>query len=307
MKPALEASPDALVTPVKNRRGRPSTATKALQEARMQGEMLVVATLEQFNAAVAKKAAERLNEPKSRLFADVGGWPRGVTPLGRVRGIAEDGLQSNRKRQGTKAERKDEGAATKLKMALHMKELRKSCASNAEWKRECQTLYAKSWKTLQNIFKGEDDWRKRMKDLKIGFGTTGTTAAKGTCSKGGRMVKKGGIGARRAGAGRKDKFWHNKMQVKAFLEKARSRCHHVDKQDLIDEFLDYVKQELELVQERIAGLEAEEGNGKKSDPGEEPKKSAEESEEQKELGEENKKPAEESQEPKIKKKSQRSL
>ena len=78
MKPALEASPDALVTPVKNRRGRPSTATKALQEARMQGQMLVVATSDQFKAAVEKKAAEELNKPKSRLFADVGGRPRGA-------------------------------------------------------------------------------------------------------------------------------------------------------------------------------------------------------------------------------------
>ena len=63
MKPALEASPDALVTALKNRRGRPSTATKALQEARRQGEMMVVATLDQFHAAVAKKSAEQLNKP----------------------------------------------------------------------------------------------------------------------------------------------------------------------------------------------------------------------------------------------------
>jgi hypothetical protein len=53
------------------------------------------------------------------------------------------------------------------------------------------------------------------------------------------------------------------MQVKAFLEKERSRCHHVDKQDLLQEFLDYCKQELELVQERIAAPSIEEDPEKK--------------------------------------------
>ena len=93
-----------------------------------------------------------------------------------------------------------------------------------------------------------------MKKMKLGFGSTGTTAAKGSCAHGGRMCKKGGIGARLPGGGRKDKFIHLKMQVKAFLEKERSRCHHVDKQDLLEEFVAYAKQELELVQERTASI-----------------------------------------------------
>ena len=310
MKPALEASPDALKSvrsALKNAPGRPSNASKALEEARRQGELLVVATLDQFNAAVAKKAEEKLNTPKSRLFADIGGHHMGVKSVGQATGIAEAGLQSNRKRHGSRATRKDEGAATKLKIAEHMKELQKSCANVTEWKSVCIKTYGKTWKTLKNILAGEAEWRSRMKAFKLGFGTTGSTAAKGTCSKGGRQVKKGGIGARRAGGGRKDRFWHFKMQVKAFMERERSQCHHVDKVDLVDEFLDSVKQELELVHERIADLEAKEGNGKKNEPGEEAKKPAEESEEQKELGEENKKPAEEATEqmkgePKIKKK-----
>ena len=78
--------------------------------------------------------------------------------------------------------------------------------------------------------------------MSLGFGFTGTTAAKGTCSK----------GARRSGAARTDKFHHLKMQVKVFLEKERSVSHYVDKVDLLEAFLYYCKLELELVQEKIA-------------------------------------------------------
>jgi len=135
MKPALQDSPDALKTvrsALKPGPGRPSNATKALEEARRQGELLIVATLDQFNAAVAKKAEEKLNTPKSRLFADVGGYHMGFKSGGQVTGIVEDGLQSNRKRPGAATMRKDEGAATKLKIAEHMKELKKTCASVTE-------------------------------------------------------------------------------------------------------------------------------------------------------------------------------
>ena len=83
--------------------------------------------------------------------------------------------------------------------------------------------------------------------MSLGFGFTGTTAAKGTCSK----------GARRSGAARTDKFHHLKMQVKVFLEKERSvHNHYVDKVDLLKAFLYYCKLELELVQEKnAAGFE----------------------------------------------------
>ena len=47
---------------------------------------------------------------------------------------------------------------------------------------------------------------KEVKALKLGKGTTGSLAAKGTCSHGGRHLKLGGKGARVSGAGRKDKF-----------------------------------------------------------------------------------------------------
>jgi hypothetical protein len=265
MKPALEARAERLSMTLKGEHvlkrgaGRPSRAENELYEARRKGELLVVATLDQFNAAIAERAEEMKNT-KMHLFAEKGGR---VSTGGRVTGVAEDGLESNRRRPGAAIVRKDEAVGTKLKIAEHMKELRKMCASDAEWKNVCCKTYGKRWNTLKSIHDGEKVWRQRMKDLKLGYGSTGTTAAKGTCSKGGRALKKGGIGARRPGAGRPDRFSHLKMQVKAFLEKERSRCHHVDKQDLLQEFLDYCKQELELVQERIAAPSIEEDPEKK--------------------------------------------
>ena len=266
--------------------GRPSHAAKALEEARKAGELLVVATLEQWNAAVKKEAEELQKRPKSGKWPEAGGRTAGYSKN------TED-MQSNRKRPGTAAKRKDEAIGTKLRMAEHMKELKKVCAKPSEWKALCCKTYSKTWKTLKLILDGEEEWRERMKELKIGYGSTGSTAAKGTCSKGGRFLKKGGVGARRRGAGRKDKFWHLKMQVKAFLETERSRCHHVDKVDLVEEFVDYAKQELELVNERIAYAAAPEGDEGKNDSGEENKEAAERNEGKEDAGEKNKEPAEE--------------
>ena len=56
-----------------------------------------------------------------------------------------------------------------------------------------------------------------LQRLKLGKGSTGSTGANGTGSKGGRMLKKGGVGARNCGGGRKDKFSHIKIRVKIFL------------------------------------------------------------------------------------------
>ena len=40
------------------------------------------------------------------------------------------------------------------------------------------------------------------------------------------------------GAGRKDYFKHLKLILKAWLERQCSLQHHVDKQDLVDEFVE---------------------------------------------------------------------
>ena len=106
-------------------------------------------------------------------------------------------------------------------------------------------LYGKPWKQLKLVVEGKEEWEDRVKKLKLGKGSTGSTAAKGTCCKGGRMLKKGGIGAMSSGGGRKDKFSHIKIRVKHWLEKERSLCHHVDQVDLVEEFLEQCQDEVE--------------------------------------------------------------
>ena len=98
---------------------------------------------------------------------------------------------------------------------------------------------------MKNIVGGKEEWEDRVKKLKLGKGSTGSTAAKGTCCKGGRWLKKGGIGARKKGAGRKDQFAHVKCRVKYWLEKERSMCHHVDRMDLVEEFMEQCQDEVE--------------------------------------------------------------
>jgi hypothetical protein len=260
--PALAARDERLKNVVKDGhalkkvRGRPSKEMKALEEARKRGELMIVATLDQFNAAV-RQQAEEMKKQKRNCFAEKGGRPatrEWTKDLKTIVGFESPDMQSNRRRQGAVAERRDESAGTKLKIAEHMKALKQKHACEASWKKECVKTYGRQWITLKKILHGENEWRNRMKSFKLGFGSTGTTAAKGTCSKGGRWLKKGGTGARMPGAGRKDKFAHLKLQVRAWLEKERSRCHHVDKVDLLEEFIDCCQLELELVEERLAAL-----------------------------------------------------
>ena len=65
------------------------------------------------------------------------------------------------------------------------------------------------------------------------------------------MLNKGGRGARRSGAGRKDLYRHLKMQVKDFVERERSKCHHLDTGDVLDEFIDKCEEEARLGDERL--------------------------------------------------------
>ncbi|CAE8743180.1 unnamed protein product [Polarella glacialis] len=59
-------------------------------------------------------------------------------------------------------------------------------------------------------------------------------------------------GARRPGGGRKDSFLHIKLRVKSWLEKERSMCHHVEKADLVEEFLDQCRDESEAAEKEQA-------------------------------------------------------
>ena len=94
MKPALEARAERLSMTLKGEHvlkrgaGRPSRAENELYEARRKGELLVVATLDQFNAAIAERAEEMRNT-KEHLFAERGGR---VSTGGRVTRVAQEGL-----------------------------------------------------------------------------------------------------------------------------------------------------------------------------------------------------------------------
>ena len=103
---------------------------------------------------------------------------------------------------------------------------------------------------IEKILAGETEWKKRVKELKLGKGTHGTLAAHGTCSKGNRYLQSKSKGCRSKGAGRKDLFKPIKQRLKVWLEKERSMCHHVDKTDLVEEFI-------ELCEDEIADLQQE--------------------------------------------------
>ena len=82
--------------------------------------------------------------------------------------------------------RNEEGAATKLEMAKQMLQMKHAFATERDWSHAMCKLYMKPWKTLKPIVEGEKEWAKRVKELKLGVGSTGSTAANGTCCKGGR-------------------------------------------------------------------------------------------------------------------------
>ena len=87
---------------------------------------------------------------------------------------------------------------------------------------------------IEKILAGEAEWKKRVKDLKLGKGTHGTLAAHGTCSKGKRYLQSKSKG---------------KQRLKVWPEKERSMCHHVDKTDLVEEFIELCEDEFADVQQ----------------------------------------------------------
>ena len=79
---------------------------------------------------------------------------------------------------------------------------------------------------------GEKHIREKPKEKELK--SVRSTAAKGTCLKEGRFLKKARVGARRSRTGRKGKFWHLEMQMKAFLEKAQRECCLALEEDMVE-------------------------------------------------------------------------
>ncbi len=265
VKPAIEEHRSQILKDeafLKNK-GRPSHAALALQEARKRGEVLVIAAVQDYNKAVEQEAARMVKirtcggRPGGEAVVEAKHMQTCAAGVGALLVVKN----SNRALKGAAKKRSEEGAATKLQMARQMLEMKPAFATERDWRMAMVKLYGKPWKTLKPVVEGKEEWEDRVKKLKLGKGSTGTTAAKGTCSKGGRWLMKGGVGARASGAGRKDKYAHIKARVKYWLEKERSLCHHVDRVDLVEEFLEQCEDEAEVCRKEV--------ESKKKDGGEE--------------------------------------
>jgi hypothetical protein len=229
MKPAMEEWRLSVLKDdlEKKKHGRPSTASLALAAARKEGEVMVLASLKSLNEA-AEKEAERIAAHKESLLQNGGALQQrfSLVEYG-VRGSGVLlGLRSNRRLAGAAKKRCEEGAATKNSMVKCMDDKLKEFGSEKDFLEAMCRCYGKTKVEIKKIMAGREEWERRVKTLKLGVGSTGSTAAVGTCSKGGRHLKKGGIGARRQGAGRKNNFKHIQLRVKVWLEKERSVCHH---------------------------------------------------------------------------------
>jgi hypothetical protein len=146
--------------------------------------------------------------------------------VGRHFGPISQNLQNtNAKLPGAKNMRIEENAATKVMMCEVMKGQVKNFSNPLEYKTAMEMLYSKPWKCLKKYLAGEAEWKKRVKDLKLGKGTHGTLAAHGTCSKGKRYLQSKSKGCRSKGAGGKDLFKPMKQRLKVWLERERSMCH----------------------------------------------------------------------------------
>ena len=78
----------------------------------------------------------------------------------------------------------------------------------------------------------------RLGKTRAGTGKSGGNLRHGANQFSKGSVRKWGSGIHMKGAGRKDYFKHLKLILKAWLERQRSLQHHVDKQDLVDEFVE---------------------------------------------------------------------
>ncbi|CAE8629532.1 unnamed protein product [Polarella glacialis] len=235
----------------------PPAAMKRLTEARSNGEQLVIATVKEMEAMV-KAAMDKKLEEKSSGGQEYGVLKNGgegpIPQLELVRKGVLGGETSNRKKAGAVGARLEEGAATKMDMVKYMKAAAVRIGDAKEFKKRMCVEYGKKWRSLKKVLEGEDTWITRVDTLKLGKGTHGSNAAVGSDqwrSPGAKKVL-ALTGARRPGGGRKDSFLHIKLRVKSWLEKERSMCHHVDKADLVEEFLDQCRDESEAAEKEQA-------------------------------------------------------
>ena len=105
--------------------------------------------------------------------------------------------------------------------------------------------YSLSWRQLEKCVTNIEEYKETAKKMKMSK-TTGLK--KQTASK---FAKKHGVGCRKIGAGRVDKFKHVKVRLKAWLEKEREHWHFVDKTDLCVEFMEMCADDSEACAEEM--------------------------------------------------------
>jgi hypothetical protein len=142
----------------------------------------VIATVKEMEAMVTAAMDKKLEEESTgcveyREEKNVGGKP--PQPQLLLKGVA-GGETSNRKKAGAVGARLEEGAATKMDMVKYMKAAAVRIGDGKEFRRRMCVEYGKKWKSLKKVLEGEDTWITRVDTLKLGKGTTGSNAAKGS-------------------------------------------------------------------------------------------------------------------------------
>ena len=231
--------------------GRPLKVTAALIKAEQLGFQLVMK-----------------NEVETAATKNLGGRP----PLKDVQEqllqllpATTEILRSNRKQLGTRKKRREESAPTKLQMCQDMENMMKAAATSREFKAQAVLKFNMQWKKLAHILKNKKTWQEIVDERKLGKGFVQSMKSRSCNQKSSRTAgRKFGIGMRLPGGGRKDAFFHIKLRVKRWLAKERSRCHYVDKTDLLEEFMDQCEEEAlaaeKVLKQREAGQQIEESS-----------------------------------------------
>ena len=209
---------------------------KKLAEAREAGEKLMLVSAADLDALVEKRMKKRGRAGRPPMLAD-------------LEKRSNEDLKSNRRMPGSAKRRREESAGTKLQICEAMQKQEKEFSSPAEYRKEMEQQFGMSWKQLRNVKKKESQWKQIAEAA--GTGRTLQTRKQGANQWSKKRQRKGGLGCRAKGGGRKDMFRHVKVRVKAWLWRQRECCRHVDKMDMLEEFLQQCQDEVHALQLRM--------------------------------------------------------
>ena len=238
--PAAAPPPTVLQRVLEDKR-----ASSKLQEARAKGQQLIVLTPEELQQAIEDRAALRGTPGRPRFSQPEQSLVAGLR-------VKKNNLQKNTL---CRQRRVEESAATKAAMADELMKMSESAASPAEFQRTAVRMFDKPWKTLRVILKNRQEWHRRAAELQLG-----TVAGRRKRGVANQHLKRASLktsrGCRKLGAGRPDRFAESKQRVKAWLERERMTQHAVDVSDLLEAFVDDVKEEVVLLERKLRGEEA---------------------------------------------------